>query len=312
MNYYHVVDHDGFGTMHKLIGALCYKYNNHILLDRNDTLKNFFEYKNSILVIHTSGGGNPKVLYMIEKNKNINIFIFIHTSYNYQKYKKRDKLLNILKKYSSLKNVKILVPSDEVAKQYKEHGIICHVVQLGIKTIDKNKLEYKKELSKYYDKIITTCSSYKNDYKYIKGIDLFEKFIKSNNLIDDALILGINDNAEIISKELSEDDFINVLFHSKLYLQFSRMESYNLTAVQAKQLKIPVILLQAEGNYNCMNGYVYNSIEQTEQAALSVLKNKFDKTIVNMLYNDSISRESLENFKKSLEVVEYENSKEST
>lgn len=308
MNYCHVVDHDGFGTMHKLIGALCDKYKNHIFLKREDVIKNNFDSKNSILIIHTSGGGEPKILYSIKNYNNINIFIFIHTSYEYQKYKKREKFLIMLKEYSLLKNVNILVPSNEVAKQYIKNGIKCTAIQLGIKPIDKVKLNYRSELSQYYNKIITTCSSYKNDYKFIKGIDLFEKFIIANNLEEDALILGIDDNnTKIISKELSEEDFINVLYHSKLYLQFSRMESYNLTAVQAKQLKIPVVLLKAEGNYDCMLGHVYDSIEETEHKVINILHHNNDKLEVNKLYKDSIFRENLESFKKSLEEVKYDN-----
>lgn len=304
MNYYHIVDHDGFGTMHKLIGALCDKYHNHNMLDRDDFLNNKYNDSNSIYVIHTSGGGKAKILYLLKTYSNLRFILFIHTSYEYQKYKKRENLINILKEYSKLKNIRIVVPSSKVAKQYLNNNINCGVVQLGIKAIDKEILKYNKNLSNYYNKIITTCSSYKEEYKYIKGIDTFTDFVVSNKIENDSIILGINDkNSKIKSIELNEDEFLNVLAHAKLYLQFSRFESYNLTAVQAKQLNIPVVLLRAEGNYDCMNKRVYETIEETKKAALDILNNNYDKSLVTTLYNESVVRENLQRFKETLEEI---------
>ena len=186
MKYYHVVDHDGFGTMHMLIKDLCDKYNNHILVDRNSIKEIMTNEKSGefVIIVHTSGGGNARLLYSIEKFLNTKIYIFMHTSYNYQVYKKRDDLIKMLIILSKSKNIKILVPSKEVAKQYSDNGIKCQTIQLGIKKInnDNKYYEYRDDLKEYYDRIVTTCSSYKEQYRYIKGIDLFEDFVSRNDL----------------------------------------------------------------------------------------------------------------------------------
>ena len=308
MFYYHIIDHDGFGTMHKLIKPLTDKYKNHILINRNKLIDNLKRIDtDSILIFHTSGGGNPKYINNLQRFKEYRIFLFLHTSYNFQKYKRRKKFINLLKKYSCFNNIKILVPSTTVEKDFKVKGILCRSVQIGIGNIETNNYIYKtdKKLSKYYDRIITTCSSPKDDYKYIKGIDVFTKIILKNKLREHALILGINDNSNIESINLNEREFLNVLYHSKMYIQFSRMETYNVTAIQAKRLKVPVLLLRAEGNYDCMKGNIYNSVEEVESKMLQILKkNLHDNQLTNDLYNDRKVRESISKFKKSLEEIE--------
>lgn len=86
-----------------------------------------------------------------------------------------------------------------------------------------------------------------------------------------------------------------------MYLQFSRFESYNITAVQAKRMRIPVLLLDSEGNSSCMKGDVYSSEEELEQELFNILHNKVSIKKIEANYKDSIERENLFNFKQDLE-----------
>lgn len=310
MLYYHIIDHDGFGTMHRLIKPLCDKFSNHIMIDRDsfDELIKNTDINNSIFVIHTSGGGGTKVLYSFLNYEDIKVYIFVHTSYKFQIYKNRYILIEYLKKISKKDNVKILVPSKEVEEEYKKNDIDCITVQLGIKKVENNDLYciYNKRLEKYYNKIITTCSSDKRQYQFIKGIDTFEKVMNDMGLIHDCIVFGIEkiEDSILNCAKLNEDDFLNVLYHSKMYVQFSRMESYNITAVQAKRFKKPVFLLNAEGNNSCMIGNTYNDINDLILDINEYNNGYVNNEIIEMLYKDSIERESLENFKIQLEAID--------
>ena len=101
-------------------------------------------------------------------------------------------------------------------------------------------------------------------------------------------------------KKFNEDDFLNVLYHSKAYIQLSIFESYNITAIQSKRFKIPTILLSAEGNESCMMGNTFRNINEICYKIREVNNNLIDNKIIKELYNDSIIRESLSRFNSDL------------
>ena len=209
--------------------------------------------------------------------------------------------MNYFKKLQSKYKIGYLVPSIEVRNQYRRHGFKdVNYIQLGIENIEQfdkyNK--YNIKLEKYYNKIVTTCSSENPDYFYIKGIDNYLKLMKECNLENSILIAGIDRNDDNNFKRFSQDDFLNILCHSKAYVQLSRFESYNLTASEAKRFKIPIILLKCEGNNSCMKGNVY-TLKQIKK----ILRNNniINEQLIEELYIDSKNRENLEEFKKSIE-----------
>ena len=301
---YHFIDHSGWGTMHNIILPLCKKYKNHKMFTLDSfsselEIRNLKFYKNYMIIIHYSGS---KSSYFIENYKklfgNKKIYIFMHTSVNYQIFKKRDNFINKLKD----ENLIILVPSKEVAVQYKKYGINATPIQLGINIDTKKYKKHKKELAPYYNKIITTCNSKNDVYRYVKGIDRFEKLIYSLNLEDDALIAGYNyEGSKIKSYKFSEEDFLNILDNSKVYVQLSRYETYNISAVQAKRLKIPVLLLNVEGTASCMKKYVLKNENDLKLKLQNILHGDYNKKVINHNYKDSKKRENLVNFKRALE-----------
>ena len=319
VNVYHIIDHEGYGTIHQLLIPLCERYKNHFLLARyfdenylsGLNVSKINNDKNCIIIIHSTGKINTYIMnnfYKLFPNKKI--YIFFHTSFEYQKFKKRDKNITFYKSIENNFKTAFLVPSLEVYLQYKKAGLKnIKVVQLGIDAIEKNNKyrDFRKDLSIYYNKVITTCSSENKDYLYIKGIDKYAYFIQNNNLYDMALIAGIENNPydNILSKKFDLDDFLNVLYHSKAYVQFSKYESYNITAIQAKRFKLATFLQKAEGNNTCMNGITYKNFDETESSIIKYLKNnQLYGDVIKKLYIDSLQRESLEQFKMSIENLE--------
>lgn len=253
---------------------------------------------NCIIILHSTG--RIKTIYINKIAKlfpNKKIFIFMHVSIAYEIHKDRMSFIDNLHNVCCQNDIVILTPSPEVTLQYRNNGFIAQSVQIGI----DNKLDefyYKrvKRLEKYYNKIVTTCVCDNKGYYTAKGIDVYSEMIKENNWNQHALIAGIKESKDsLLCHKFSEKDFLNVLCHSKLYVQFSMFESYNVTAIYAKRFKIPTLLMSAEGNITCMNGNVYNSYEQMVRDIKKILNgvryNKLDEN-----YNDSIIRETLYKF----------------
>ncbi len=306
---YHIIDHNGFGTIHKLLLPLNKENSNHNVINYDDYLKletiSKKILKEDIIIIHTTASKKSNFIYNYLKYfKNNKVYIFMHVSANYEIFKGRKDVLLYLKYLTDNHEVVVLTPSQEVTKQYENLGINAKTIQLGVDftKIDKS---INRELLPYYNKIITTCSSDNEVYKYVKGIDIYEQFINKCDLKKYALVAGTDelDSIDLPCKKFSEIDFLNILSHSIMYVQFSRFESYNLTATYSKFLKKPVLLLNSEGNYSCMQGYVFNNINELEKEALMIMKGNLNNQLIENMYNDTISRESIFNFRKELELL---------
>ena len=88
-----------------------------------------------------------------------------------------------------------------------------------------------------------------------------------------------------------------------MYIQCSKYESYNITAIQAKRFKKPVLLLDTEGTSYCMNGYVFKNNSDIENEIKKIESNNYNYDLINELYYDSLRRENLDNFKNQIEKV---------
>lgn len=309
MNTYHIIDHKGFGTIHRLLIPLCEKYNDHKLYTTDpehdpltesvmDHIKNDSD---SFIIVHSTGNMKTNLIQNFRKCFPDNpAAFFLHTSYKYQELKGRGDMVHELRRLTSRYQMDVLLPSKETAKQYSDLGIPAHDVQLGIPSIESEVkyLKYRPELAPYYYKIITTCSSEQPIYKYVKGIDLFEQMITELHLKKDALIAGIDGTCDsgIPMKKFSTDDFLNILCHAKAYVQLSRYETYNLTAVQAKQFMVPALVLGVEGAQSCMKEYAYSSLEDVAEDLKKAANYEADLEAIIFNKQDSIRRESLENF----------------
>ena len=311
MKFNHIIEHTPPGTIYNLISQLSKKYGNHKIHFINssnkvnvifDILKNnHFE----IFVLHCTGRNLPifsKIEKIITNVNRKNIYIYMHVSYDYLVYKKRYNAINKLKLLCK-NGVLIISPSLEVSNQYNKHGIKSIVIEPGI---TKFYAEDRNNLSKYYNRIITTCTSDTLEYKKIKGIDKFYKLINDLSLEDRALIAGCNlQDSKIESIKLNHDDFLNVLMHSIVYIQLSKYDSYNITAVEAKQFKIPIILSNIEGHIESADqGYLVNNVVEAKNILQEIIDGDFDKSIVQMNYSNSIINESVESFYERFKILE--------
>lgn len=314
MRIYHIIDHNGFGSIHKLLIPLCEKYKNNILYTpylkkfrlTKESIEKINNDKNSIIIIHSTG--RDKTIYLDNLDKlfvNKKIFIFMHVSIEYEILKKRKRFIDKLYNISKENNIIILTPSKEVTEQYLKYGFNAETIQIGIQKLNND--YYKrdiKRLENYYNKIVTVCASESPAYYNAKGIDNFIKLAKKEHITSDILIAGINSyvkkNNKIFMKKFCEKDFLNILYHSKAYVQLSLYESYNITAIQSKRFKIPTFLLSAEGNETCMCGNTYKSIKDIRLKIRELNNQIIDHEQIKKLYNDSIIRESLKNFNDDL------------
>ena len=307
--FYHIIDHNGFGTMHKLITPLCKEGSIHKIVSYDNIyeLKNIMQDKQAHIIIHSTASKKSNFIHeFLNYFKDRPVYIFMHVSVNYELYKGRGDVIEYLKYLTDNYPVTVLTPSKEVTNQYRNCGVKAKTIQLGIDMGNKE-LYYADNslLAPYYNRIITTCSSDNDEYKYIKGIDLYERFIFDNNLLDLSLVAGTDNsrNTRITCKRFEEKDFLNILAHSLMYVQFSRFESYNITASYAKLLRKPVLLLNTEGSYSCMNGLVYDYVNALTREALNILRRGPDNKLICNLYNDSLRKESIENFSSEFQKV---------
>ena len=202
----------------------------------------------------------------------------------------------------------VLTPACEVSKQFARWGMNTKTIQMGIPHIenDEKYYNYIDRLSPYYNKIITTCSTDNDLAKYAKGIDRFDELMHKLGLQNQAIVAGTNNNKDINVPcyQFNSDDFINILNHSIAYVQLSRYETYNLSAVQAKRMRCPALILRTEGTPSCMGDDVCDSIEQLENQLTTIMTYGKDEVIISRLFNDSCKRETVERFVDELEQLD--------
>jgi hypothetical protein len=309
--FIHLIDHDG--TIYGLVSPLS-RFPEHQIITSFSSLnkcnlsliEKLSKDKNINCILHATG--NKKYFYnfkdILAKKFNKRFFIFLHVSPNYFLIRDRLSELYSIKDLSNKFNFKILIPSNELKKEYSYYGLETIPVQIGI-DFDMN-LYNKKSNKIKKGKIISVCTAEEEVYDYVKGIDQFFKLIKDLKLDKQALILGSKNQLfrGISTKKVSKETFLESLRDSKAYIQLSRTEAYNLSAVYAKRLKIPVIVKNIEGHKdNVKFGFRVNNLNEARKILKFILKYPNSPKINRIIernYKDSLKRETLNNFRKSL------------
>lgn len=301
----HIIEHYPKGTIYNLIKPLM-KYGQPIVYtpeDIKDITDLLYFPDDTIFILHVTGRELP-IFNNIERIANkYKCAMFLHVSIAYMEFQKRFKAIERIA-YLYRTGVKLLVPCNSIQKQLLSKNLKSYVIQLGISDIDIHR-NYN-YLLPYCGKVVTCCSENTLQYLYAKGIDCYLKFIKENDMLSDALIVGTSlSDTSIPSKRFTHDEFLFILQNSKAYIQFSRFDSYNLTAVEAKRLRIPVILLECEGiSDNIKYGYVckdFAEMNLTIKEVLSCHHSSSINQVIEQNYIDSIRRESLLSFAKSIQ-----------
>ena len=108
----------------------------------------------------------------------------------------------------------------------------------------------------------------------------------------------------IKSKKVSQTTFFKYLLNSEVYIQLSRTEAYNLSAIYAKRLKIPVIVSDVGGHKdNVRYGFRIKNLNEAKLILGKILSNPKSpkiKKVIEKNYQDSLKRETLNNFRNSL------------
>lgn len=313
MTVYHIIDHAGFGTIHRLLYPLHDAYACHRILIRKSPgefidksqITDIISDTSARIIVHSTGNLDQTCCRSLAALRPLagRGFIFLHTSYEYQKAKGRGGTAEVLRELQKKHNYMVLTPSKEVARQYCGLDIIALPVQLGIPgiTLKPQCGKYRSELSRYYGKYITTCSSEKEIYRYVKGIDRFIKLSQKYGLEKECLIAGVAMLSEPVeAAAFDEDDFLNILYHSKAYIQLSRFEAYNLTAAWAKQFRVPALVLGVEGTWSNMGQFALTSEAELEEKLKQVIAGSYPEQWLDDCYRDSIDRETVKNFHRSL------------
>jgi len=316
IKFLHLVDHDG--TIFKLVSPLS-SFHNHYVLDsfssslqsKMEIINKLAQDKNIHCILHATG--NKRYFYSIKENlakKFKKFYIFLHVSPSHFLIKDRINELKAIKELTKKFNSKILIPSKELKKEYLYYGLKTIPIQLGIDFKEDKKREVNRKKFSKKRHIISVCTAGEGFYSYIKGTDRFYKLIKDLKLEDRSIILGNNNQLfkGIKTMKVSQRDFFNILNKSEAYIQLSRTEAYNLSAVYAKRLKIPIIVSNIEGHKdNVRYGFRVNNLSEAKKILREILSNSSSKKIKRIIeknYEDSLKRETLNNFKLSLEKLE--------
>lgn len=313
--FYHLIDHQPPGSILYLVNPLS-QLKNHIILtsfknEYEEINKNLYNIKftNDVCIIIHSTGRNGYFFQNAEKICPLcpNSFIFMHVSPYYLKIKKRHSVLHKLKTLENLYGTKVLTTGTELANLYKREKLVALPIQIGIDTPNNPKQTIKLRSTKKL--IVTTCTSKSKIYQKIKGIDLFIQLIKKYSLESKAIIVGYSMQAEdgIKRLQLPHKKFQNLLSSALVYIQLSRTEAYNLTAIEAKRLGVPIIVSDLEGHIdNVKYGFRVKNLEEASRCLELILTNPENSKINDLVSNnriDSYTRESLKSFGKSFEDV---------
>lgn len=298
----HIIEHYPKGTIYYLIKPL-EEFDNQLVLyvpeDIYDYRQIFLFPKDTIFVLHITGRLTEFFMRYEELTLRYKVFLFLHVSIAYMEFQKRfDAIKKIVQLHT--RGVGVLVPCSAIKNQLLEIGIDSQVIQIGIPYFNVN--EQYTHLRRYTNKIVTCCSENTANYLYIKGIHEFTNFVIKQNLISESLIVGSEIEGMIESKRFSHDELLYILNYSRLYIQFSRYEAYNITAIEAKRMKVPVILYNVEGvKDNLKFGYTYDTFAEMEEEAVNIIQGKNEKEIIESNFLDSMERENIFNFAKEFD-----------
>lgn len=306
VKFLHLLDH--YGTISNLIFPLA-RFPEHRILTSFDSslesavniIEGLVNKYNPALILHSTG--NRKPFYSIKEKlfkMSNHPYIFLHVSPKHFMLKNREIELQSIKEISESSECGVLTPSSTVGQEFRSQGIDAKPIQVGI---DFDEFPCKSSKNKH---ITTICTSEEPIYQYIKGIDLFAEVMDDLKLKDQCMIFGMNSNQYgIKSLKVSNTEFIKCMSESKVYVQFSRTESYNISAIIAKRLKIPCIVSDIEGHRdNLRFGLRMKSKEDLKNCLEDLLYGakscKFNE-IIEKNYEDSLTRESLSNFRYGFE-----------
>ena len=291
----HIIEHEGYGTLHQLIEPLQEDFEQKVICTHNLVNMKFIR-KNVHYIIHTTGHLYPIISNLkLLLDNGVDVSIFLHVAPRYFYFKEKNVFLDYICNIQRIYNLQCFCPANELTIQYKKAGLHVKSIQLGFSEINVDLNSNNFLLDTYCGKYITVCTSSDPRYIDLKGINEFVDIMEKIDKKEEALIFGFDGNYRGVKcKRLNLNDFLYVLKNSNAYIQLSKTEAYNLTAVQAKRLKVPVLVSDIDGHKDCMK-YIDNRLKN-EQDFSEKLKLACNIECIDRNYEDSNKRETLDNF----------------
>ena len=217
------------------------------------SIESWLRDKGEVLVLHASGRDFPYLnLLMSMPEVEAKLYIFMHVSLRYLEFRGRYRFISRLLDMHSREIINgVLCPSREVAKQYACLGVTSKCVRPGIPSINDTQLDGSDLIKRYRPKLITTCISDDAKYQWVKGIDRFLELNEKIQSVRRSLVAGFYypSKGQIVDfTRFTPNEFLSVLSRSGFYVQLSRFEAYNISAIYAKRLQVPIILSSVEGH----------------------------------------------------------------
>lgn len=199
----------------------------------------------------------------------------------------------------------VLVPGVTGAQAYRDHNVRAYPVQIGIDPPTVKDPSVGPAFT-----VLSSCTLSDPRYMDIKGIPDFIATVCKLGLADRSAVLG-HDGPPIGGVKrisLSHDSMLATLSKGKAYVQLSNSEAYNITAIEAKMLRVPVIVTGIEGHLdNVRSGLTVASAEAATEALARTLAGPRAPSevarVVDANYLDSQERETLLSFDRSLSRV---------
>lgn len=301
----HIIEHEEYGTLHQLIEPLALADSRHSVICSNCLNLMCFE-QDVNYIIHCTGHMYPLVSSLDRILKeDIKISLFLHIAPKYLILKNKDYFIDYLRMLQKQYGLRLFCPSKKLSEEYGYYGLTVKFIQMGINSIDLNESNFDMlKIKPYCNKYITTCTSSDPRYIDLKGVNEFVNVMEMMHKTDDALICGFDGMYRNVRCVWFDPvSFLTILKSSICYMQFSKTEAYNITAVQAKRLKIPVIVSDIEGHIDCMKNKLnrVNVLQiHTQNDIENIIKQVSDCKVIEWNYKDSIQRENLNVFSKNI------------
>ena len=308
--FVHLADHDG--TIFQLISPLT-TFPEHKLVTsfgapletRLGEIDKLAKDKDAVLVFHATGNSKP----FFDKKEEIiakfaRAYLFLHISPRHFLLKNRVAELEAAARLAKNCGVQVLTYAPNLKDIFAVHGIDVIPIQVGVDF--GNLTPLPSEQRKY---ITTICTSGESVYHYVKGIDTFVKIAKELGIEKDCLILGTDTQLypDIRTMRVSQAESQELLRRSRVYVQLSRTEAYNLSAVCAKRMQVPVVVSDIEGHRdNVKYGFRVESEESAKATIQAILSGDAafrTADVVERNYQDSCERETLKNFREQLALL---------
>jgi len=267
------------------------------------------ENTESVVVMHCTGRESG---FFVEIERFFSVckqsFVLMHVSPYFLRSKERtatlDKLHQLYEKFGTI----VMATGPEMAEVYRQEGLNTIAIQPGVEVgMDEPSLGVP--LSQR-DIILTTCTNGSANYHHIKGIDMFADVVKICGLQSKALIVG-HSSSEIhdglARSELSHNDLQQIIRRTRAYVQLSRTEAYNLTAIEAKRHGVPIIVSDIEGHKdNARHGFKVSNTAEAATILRSIWEQPLSSNlaeIVEQNFKDSLIRETPTEFRRSIHVA---------